>query len=312
MGALARLLERTGLISGEGTERAPAPSGPAAPGAGPSAVDPRVSDSSARTRAGTGAPVGRRSHAPRDLLHAAGLPTDALRGCWLAVSWLLSYPDASLRARLPEVRALAGTLPDALRSPLLETLDALADEDPMGIESQYVDTFDTRRRGCLHLTYFSQGDTRRRGMALVRIKQDFRAAGVEVTADELPDHLPLVLEFAAAHDAERGAKILRANRPGVELLRLHLEDIGSPWHGALRALCATLPPLDADDRQAVLRLAEEGPEEETVGLDGDLGGYGIDGAAADLAGQTRAAASCGDGAAAPGPVPIELLRGRPS
>src|SRR5699024_40617 len=82
-------------------------------------------------------------------------------------------------------------------------------------------------------------------------------AGLEIGSEELPDHLPVVLEFGAAHDPERGAKILRSNRPGVELLRLHLADIASPWHGALVALCATLPPLDADDRAAVLKLAEE-------------------------------------------------------
>ena len=118
----------------------------------------------------------------------------------------------------------------------------------------------------------------------------------------------MVLEFGAAHDPERGAKILRSNRPGVELLRLHLADIASPWHGALVALCATLPPLDADDRAAVLKLAEEGPEEETVGLEG----YGLDGDAGDLAGQTFASSGCGSDAAAPGPVPVDLLRGRPS
>ncbi len=117
-----------------------------------------------------------------------------------------------------------------------------------------------------------------------------------------------MLEFAAGHDPERGAKILRGNRPGVELLRLHLEEISSPWHGALLALCGTLPPLDADDRAAVLRLAEEGPEEETVGLDG----YGLDADAGALAGQTFAANGCDSRATAPGPVPLDLLRGRPS
>src|SRR5690625_7992363 len=97
-------------------------------------------------------------------------------------------------------------------------------------------------------------------MALVRIKQDFRAAGVEVGTDELPDHLPVVLEVAAAHDAERGAKILRANRPGGELLRLPPDDTGSHWPGALQALCATLPPPGADGRAGGLRPAGGGPE----------------------------------------------------
>ncbi|WP_114855710.1 nitrate reductase molybdenum cofactor assembly chaperone [Brachybacterium sp. YJGR34] len=254
-----------------------------------------------------------RGRAGKDQLHASGMTTEELRICWIAVSWMLTYPEERTIERFTAVRELAGGLPDPARTALLGSLHQLSAQDPVILQEQYVDTFDTRRRGCLHLTYFSHGDTRRRGMALLRIKQDFRAAGLVIGAEELPDHLPVVLEFAAAHDAERGAKILRANRPGVELLRLHLADIGSPWHGALVALCATLPPLDADDRAAVLRLAEEGPEEELVGLDGyGADGFGLDGAAGDLAGQTSAASSCGSGAAAPGPVPVDLMRGRPS
>ncbi|MDN5900210.1 MAG: nitrate reductase molybdenum cofactor assembly chaperone [Brachybacterium sp.] len=236
------------------------------------------------------------------------MSTEQLRITWIAVSWVLSYPDVQTLARYGEVRALAAELPEPARSALLRTVDVLSEQDPVTVQEQYVDTFDTRRRGCLHLTYFSHGDTRRRGMALLRIKQDFRAVGLEIGSEELPDHLPVVLEFGAGHDAERGAKILRSNRPGVELLRLHLADISSPWHGALVALCSTLPPLDADDRAAVLKLAEEGPEDETVGLDG----YGLDGDAGDLAGQTFASSGCGSDSAAPGPVPVDLLRGRPS
>lgn len=271
----------------------------------------RSSSADGTTADGAVAPLPPRRGASRDLLHASGLSTEQLRMTWIAVSWLLSYPDEGTLSRYPVVREMAARLPGPVRGPLLRTIDLLAEQEQFAVQEEYVDTFDTRRRGCLHLTYFSHGDTRRRGMALLRIKQDFRTAGLEIGADELPDHLPVVLEFAAGHDAERGAKILRANRPGVELLRLHLADIGSPWHGVLVALCATLPPLDADDRAAVLKLAEEGPEDETVGLDG----YGPDGDAGDMAGQTFASAptsACGSGAAAPGPVPVDLMRGRPS
>lgn len=283
MGTLARLLERR---------------------ANPAVADPAIRPAAEQRAA--------RPSRREDSLHAAGLSIAELRFAWIAASWLLSYPDESALSRLDQVRALALTVPGAAGEGLLGCVEALQDRDALEVQQEYVDTFDTRRRGCLYLTYFSQGDTRRRGMALVRIKQDFRAAGVEAGDEELCDHLPLVLEFAAAHDPERGAKILRQNRPGIELLRLHLAETGSPWHGALLAVCATLPPLDADDRTAVLRLAEEGPEAEEVGLDG----YGIEGDAAALAAQTFAAsnpsASCGSGAAAPGPVPVDIMRGRPS
>lgn len=240
-----------------------------------------------------------------DLLHASGLSDRELRATWICASWLLGYPEDSVLEQLETIRSLATTLPEQTGIPLQWSLDALEAMPLTELQSQYVDTFDTRRRGCLYLTYFSQGDTRRRGMALVRIKQDFRAAGVEVGTEELPDHLPTVLEYAAGHDAARGAKILRANRPGLELLRLHLEEIGSPWHGVLDAVSQTLPPLDLDDREAVMRLAAEGPEEESVGLEG----YGLDGDAADLTARTMAAPSSCDHESSTAPVPIELSRG---
>ena len=56
------------------------------------------------------------------------------------------------------------------------------------------------------------------------------------------------------------------HRAGLELLRLSLRDLGSPWAGLVDAVTATLPPLRGDERDAVRRLAAEGPPEEEVGL----------------------------------------------
>lgn len=245
----------------------------------------------------------------RDPLHASGLSLEELRAVWACASWLIGYPGPALIAQLPSIRSVAGGVPGTAGAALGEAIAAITETELIELQEAYVDTFDTRRRGCLYLTYFSQGDTRRRGMALVRIKQDFRRAGVELDDVELPDHLGVVLEFAAGHDAEAGAKILRQNRPGLELLRLHLEEIGSPWTGVLQAVCATLPPLDADDREAVLRLAAEGPEEELVGLDG----YGTEPGIAPSAFPAGGCSSHGGpetAGARPGPVDIEIMRGR--
>lgn len=254
---------------------------------------------------------------------ASPLTVAERRAVWACASWLIEYPRPDLLERTGAMREIAAALPAAAREGLVATLDAVEGEDLMVLQESYVATFDTRRRGCLHLTYFSQGDTRRRGLALVRIKQDFRAAGVEVGDDELPDHLGVVLEFAAGHDAARGEKILRQNRPGLELLRLHLEEVGSPWAGAIIAVCATLPPLDLADRDAVMRLAAEGPAEETVGLDGY--GTGDDalptepgaGAPGGFGGEGMpyppVSSPCsGHSPARPtGPVDIEIMEGRP-
>ena len=206
---------------------------------------------------------------------APGIDEAALRAVYAAASWLIDYPDEELLARLPQVSALLdeAAVPDDLRSDLDATIGHLGAGDPIGLRADYVETFDTRRRGCLFLTYFSNGDTRKRGQALLEIKEIYRSAGLDMDESQLPDHLTYVLEFAAGHDLRAGVRILLSNRAGIELLRLHLGEIDSPWAGTIRAVCATLPALDGDDIHAVERLAAEGPATETVGLDG-LGGYG--------------------------------------
>ena len=122
------------------------------------------------------------------------------------------------------------------------------------------------KRCCLYLTYYAHGDTRKRGIALLRLKQTYARAGWRLTDDELPDHLAVVLEFAAA-EPDTGARLLIDHRAGLELLRLSLRDTGSPWAHVLDSVSATLPALGGDEREAVMRLAAQGPPEEQVGLD---------------------------------------------
>ncbi len=193
-------------------------------------------------------------------------PADVLTRTWQAASMLLDYPDDALLGRTEFLTEVAASLPVQLGSGLQATIDHLRGQPLRASESDYVDTFDNRRRGCLFLTYFSNGETRKRGLALLRIKQVYTRAGLVLTKDQLPDHLCVVLEFAATTDQQAGVKMLLDNRAGLELLRLHLTDIGSPWSGALDAVCATLPPLKGKDHDAVKRLIAEGPAEEQVGL----------------------------------------------
>jgi nitrate reductase delta subunit len=167
----------------------------------------------------------------------------------------LDYPDEQLTARVPMLRSAVAPLPLRLAGPLDRQ------------QAEYVETFDLRRRCCLYLTYFTHGDTRKRGMALLQFKHLYSRAGMTLGDDELPDHLAVVLEFAALGDATRGERLLTEYRPGLELIRLALEERGSPYAGVLQAVSATLPPVEAADREAVLRLAQQGPPGEEVGLD---------------------------------------------
>ena len=182
-------------------------------------------------------------------------------------SVLLAYPDPSLLARVDDLRAAAGTLPPAVGGPLLHFLDHLAATPLPDLAADYVETFDLRRRCCLYLTYYSYGDTRKRGMALLRFKHAYRSAGLVLDDAELPDALPVVLEFSATGDAEVATRLLAEHRGGLELLRLALVEAASPYAAVVDAVCATLPPLRERDRAAVLRLAREGPPQEEVGLE---------------------------------------------
>ena len=179
---------------------------------------------------------------------------------------LLEYPSQELLDLLPAVRSAIAELPTGYQAPLLQVVEHLESHSLREVEAEYVTTFDLKRRNALYLTYYAYGDTRKRGVALVEFKQAYRNAGFELTQAELPDHLLVVLEFAATGDREAGIKLLLEHRAGLELLRLALLDAGSAYGGVLVAVSATLPPLQGEDRAAVARLAAEGPPGEEVGL----------------------------------------------
>ena len=103
--------------------------------------------------------------------------------------------------------------------------------------AEYSETFDWRRRRTLFLTYYTAGDTRNRGMALLDFANTYRAAGVTPPAEELPDHLAVLLEFAATVDESAGYRLLCRHRTPIDLLHSGLAKAGSPYAGGdLRGL----------------------------------------------------------------------------
>jgi nitrate reductase molybdenum cofactor assembly chaperone NarJ/NarW len=197
---------------------------------------------------------------------APALPPDQLTLVWQSASLLLDYPEEHVVARAELIRTASWRVPDEIGGSLRTFLDHLESTPLPELQADYVDTFDSRRRCNLFLTYFAHGDTRKRGMALLRFKQTYLSAGFDLDESELPDHLCVVLEFAATGDQRLGRDLMLDHRAGLELLRLSLRDSGSPWASVVDAVTATLPPLRGDERDAVRRLAAEGPPEEEVGL----------------------------------------------
>ncbi|MEW1910399.1 nitrate reductase molybdenum cofactor assembly chaperone [Kitasatospora sp. NPDC085895] len=189
------------------------------------------------------------------------------------LSLLLQYPDTELVLGRQELAATAEALEPSPAAAEIAAFTAwFAEQPPDALERHYVEVFDLRRRSSLYLTYYLHGDTRRRGTALLALAQRYRAAGWEADAAELPDHLPVVLEFAALEGPGAGEAPLRQHRRGLELIRHSLADAGSPYRHLFAALLTLLPPPTAADLAAVAELAAAGPPAEEVGLDPYGGG----------------------------------------
>ncbi len=180
-------------------------------------------------------------------------------------SVLLQYPTAALFDGLGVLDAEAARLPRPCAVPFGRFLGWLRAAPPSEVAQHYVATFDLRRRCALYLTYYRYGDTRKRGMAMLAFKAAYRAAGSEPSGSELPDYLPLVLEFASLHP--RGVKLLCAHRADLELLLRALREAGSPYAEVVDAVCGYLPALTRSDRALVRRFWDSGPPEEEVGLE---------------------------------------------
>jgi nitrate reductase molybdenum cofactor assembly chaperone NarJ/NarW len=182
-------------------------------------------------------------------------------------SLLLRYPEPGVLGRDPDAAALAAELPQRLRTPLRRFLAYRRATPGIDLEREYVETFDTRRRCTLNVSYYLYGDTRRRGVALLRLKRMYAAAGLVLESDELPDHLPVMLGFAALAPPGYGEHVLQEHRLGIELLLLALRDTGRPHADVLEAVSAALPRLGISQTRAVRKLAAEGPPDEQVGLE---------------------------------------------
>ena len=160
-----------------------------------------------------------------------------------ALAWLLRYPDAELRAALP-------ALIDALRSEAalppgrLDELDLfatrLATQPPLRVEADYVDLFDRSRQSALHLFEHVHGDSRDRGPAMIDLGQSYAHAGLHLAEGELPDYLPVVLEFASTQPPAAARAFLGETAHIVRAIFSALLKRNSGYASVL----AEEPPLD--------------------------------------------------------------------
>jgi nitrate reductase delta subunit len=176
-----------------------------------------------------------------------------------ALARLLAYPDAGLRAHLPLLRAALreeGTLGAARAAELEGLLAHLAQQAPLDAEADYVQLFDSGRRTALHLFEHVHGDSRERGAALIDLAQTYERAGLFLAPGQMPDYLPVALEFASTQPPREAAAFLGEIAHLVNVIFAALEQRGSRYASVMGALLdlagvparavelPTEPPLD--------------------------------------------------------------------
>ena len=173
---------------------------------------------------------------------------------WQLLSVVLQYPEDEVEPSESGDVRLPGFLAWQRETP------------PAEQQQTYVQTFDFDMRASLYLTYHTHGDRRQRGLELVRLKRRYAEAGLPLTGDELPDYLPVLLEFAALAPVE-GEALLNELRAPLELIRSRLHQTGSPYAEVVDAVVAALPRPTRAQLEAARRIASEGPPAELVGLE---------------------------------------------
>jgi nitrate reductase delta subunit len=128
-----------------------------------------------------------------------------------AFSALLSYPSEEMRSALPEIANAISATPLVApreRRDLLDLIDEIGRGKLLEAEERYVDLFDRGRALSLHLFEHLHGESRDRGKAMVELKQIYERAGFELSTRELPDYLPVVLEYLSCRDIAEAQAML--------------------------------------------------------------------------------------------------------
>lgn len=152
---------------------------------------------------------------------------------------LMEYPqDDGLLAHLDEAGALLEGcgLSDRSREGVREFLTWMADADPLLVQESYVEQVDRNRRGSLHLFEHVHGESRDRGGAMIDLQEFYAERGAPLAEGELPDFLPVVLEFAAGAPERQGREFLAELAPVVARLVAEHARRGSLWAPVLEAV----------------------------------------------------------------------------
>ncbi len=182
-----------------------------------------------------------------------------------ALSALLSYPSADLKAAAGEIAEVLDG--EALLSPkaiaAIKLLIAeMADWDVYDLQERYVLLFDRSRTLSLNLFEHVHGESRERGPAMVDLVETYRAGGYDMAATELPDHLPILLEFMSTRPEAEALELLKDAGHIIAALAERLNRRETPYAAIMAALAEMAGLSKADEPvKELLSVADDDPED---------------------------------------------------
>ncbi|HEC16318.1 MAG TPA: nitrate reductase molybdenum cofactor assembly chaperone [Sedimenticola sp.] len=152
---------------------------------------------------------------------------------------LLDYPNEELMENIPALIDVIKEDPDITeqeRNSLMEFISWMQLHDLIGLQSDYVQTFDMTPEHDLHLTHHLFGDDQGRGPALIDLSEHYKANGLEVASKEIPDYLPLILEYVSTLDDMQARIFLGDAAKVIKVLAENLEKADSPYARVVRII----------------------------------------------------------------------------
>ena len=185
------------------------------------------------------------------------------------LSLLLSYPEAETLAALDEMAEVIeqeNRLPEAHKKLVLAMILSYRGVDLLDLQERYVALFDRGRFLSLHIFEHVHGESRDRGQAMVNLLQMYQSHGFEMSTHELPDYIPLFLEFLSQQQPAEVMQLLQDSMPVLSLVGARLAERGSEFRVIFDALegIAGEPEGIADIRQ---QAATETPDETLLHMD---------------------------------------------
>ncbi len=193
-----------------------------------------------------------------------------MAGTFKALSALLSYPGAELQQAADELRArLAGDglLPPAIVRRLDRLIEEIASGDLYDLQERYVLLFDRTRSLSLHVFEHVHGESRDRGQAMIDLKSLYERNGLELAATELPDFLPLFLEFLSTRPLAEARELIGQPAHILSALAERLRKRRSSYEAVFRALVALAGAQPADEQVSALLQQPDPDAADLAALD---------------------------------------------